>query len=303
MSTPTTTEPQTLWFIDTVARVLVDGEETNGNYSVVDSVGPQGNMPPLHVHEREDEVFHVVEGQLTVFLPGEQVELNVGRHAPGAARRSAHLPRRVGHVPLARLLPARRLRGVRPRGQRARTVVGAPACGPVPRPGRDRRRRGGRGDRAPRPSRSAARLASETMPGMEITRIGIPTNPGPSDWFTGAVYLDPVAVPAGPSRLSATAVHFTPGARTAWHTHPNGQTIYVLEGVGLCRRRGGEIEVIRPGDRVFFEPGEEHWHGAAATRFMTHIAMLQVDEEGNNATWLEHVTDEEYGTAPPIDAC
>ena len=78
MSTPTTTEPQTLWFIDTVARVLVDGEETNGNYSVVDSVGPQGNMPPLHVHEREDEVFHVVEGQLTVFLPGEQVELNVG---------------------------------------------------------------------------------------------------------------------------------------------------------------------------------------------------------------------------------
>ena len=70
---------------------------------------------------------------------------------------------------------------------------------------------------------------------MEITRIGIPTNPGPSDWFTGAVYLDPVAAPAGPSRLSATAVHFTPGARTAWHTHPNGQTIYVLEGVGLCQ--------------------------------------------------------------------
>ena len=140
------------------------------------------------------------------------------------------------------------------------------------------------------------------MPGMEITRIGIPTSPGPSDWFTGAVYLDPVAAPAGPSRLSATAVHFTPGARTAWHTHPNGQTIYVLEGVGLCQSRGAEIEVIRPGDRVFFEPGEEHWHGAAATRLMTHIAMLQVDEDGNNATWLEHVTDEEYGAAPAIDA-
>ena len=75
-------------------------------------------------------------------------------------------------------------------------------------------------------------------------------------------------------------VHFTPGAHTAWHTHPNGQTIYVLEGVGHAQRRGGPIEVIRPGDRVFFEPGEEHWHGATATRFMTHIAMVEVDEEG-----------------------
>jgi quercetin dioxygenase-like cupin family protein len=89
-------------------------------------------------------------------------------------------------------------------------------------------------------------------------------------------------------------VHFTPGARTAWHTHPNGQTIYVLEGVGLAQRRGGQAEVIRPGDRVFFEPGEEHWHGATATRLMTHLAMLDVDAEGNAATWLEHVTDEDY---------
>ena len=104
---------------------------------------------------------------------------------------------------------------------------------------------------------------------------------GPSDWFTGAVYVDAVAAPSGASRLSASSVHFTPGARTAWHTHPNGQTIYVLEGVGLAQRRGGPVEVIRPGDRVFFEPGEEHWHGAAATRFMTHLAMLQVDDEGN----------------------
>ena len=135
---------------------------------------------------------------------------------------------------------------------------------------------------------------------MQITRNTLDTGRGPSDWFTGDVYLDPVAVPAASSRLSATCVHFTPGARTAWHTHPNGQTIYVLEGVGVCQRRGGEIEVIRPGDRVFFEPGEEHWHGASATRLMTHIAMLQVDEDGNNATWLEHVTDEEYGAAPPI---
>jgi quercetin dioxygenase-like cupin family protein len=102
--------------------------------------------------------------------------------------------------------------------------------------------------------------------------------------------------------VSASSVHFTPGARTAWHTHPNGQTIWVLEGVGLCRRRGGAIEVIRPGDRVFFEPGEEHWHGAAATRFMTHIAMLDVDDEGTSAAWGEHVTDEEYAAAPALDS-
>jgi quercetin dioxygenase-like cupin family protein len=136
---------------------------------------------------------------------------------------------------------------------------------------------------------------------MEITRNSLETNRGPSEWFTGAVYVDTVAVPAASSRVSASSVHFTPGARTAWHTHPNGQTIWVLEGVGLCQRRGGPIELIRPGDRVFFEPGEEHWHGAAATRFMTHIAMLEVDDEGNPAAWGEHVTDEEYGAAPAID--
>jgi quercetin dioxygenase-like cupin family protein len=101
--------------------------------------------------------------------------------------------------------------------------------------------------------------------------------------------------------LQALSVHFTPGARTAWHTHPNGQTIWVTEGAGLCQGRGGPIEVIRPGDRVFFEPGEDHWHGAAPNRFMTHIAMLQTDEEGNNASWGDHVTDEEYGAAPPIE--
>jgi quercetin dioxygenase-like cupin family protein len=133
---------------------------------------------------------------------------------------------------------------------------------------------------------------------MQITRNSIDTNDGPSEWFTGNVYIDPVATPSERSRLSASSVHFTPGARTAWHTHPNGQTIYVVEGVGLARRRGGVIEVIRPGDRVFFEPGEEHWHGAAPNRFMTHLAMLDVDDEGNSATWGEHVTDEEYNAAP-----
>jgi quercetin dioxygenase-like cupin family protein len=132
---------------------------------------------------------------------------------------------------------------------------------------------------------------------MDITRNGTDTASGPGEWFTGDVYIDTVAAPSGSSRISASAVHFTPGARTAWHTHPNGQTIYVLEGLGLCQRRGGSIEEIRPGDRVFFEPGEEHWHGASATRFMTHIAMLQVDDEGSSASWGNHVTEEEYGAA------
>ena len=129
---------------------------------------------------------------------------------------------------------------------------------------------------------------------MRITRNSVATRIGPGEWFTGAVYIDLVAEPAGLFRISANSVHFTPGARTAWHTHPHGQTIYVTEGVGRCQRRGGPVEVIRPGDRVFFEPGEEHWHGAAPDRFMTHLAMQEVDDEGNSAAWGEHVNDEEY---------
>ena len=140
-----------------------------------------------------------------------------------------------------------------------------------------------------------ARDSSDREVQMEITRNSVETKPGSGEWFTGKVYLDAVAAPIGASRLSATSVHFTPGARTHWHTHPNGQTIYVTEGVGLAQCRGGPIEVIRPGDRVFFEPGEEHWHGASPNRFMTHLAMLEVDDEGNNATWGDPVTDEEYG--------
>jgi quercetin dioxygenase-like cupin family protein len=135
---------------------------------------------------------------------------------------------------------------------------------------------------------------------MQITRNSLDTAAGPSDWFTGSVYIDTVAAPSAASRLSASSVHFTPGARTAWHTHPHGQTIWVLEGVGLCGRRGGPIEVIRPGDRVFFEPGEEHWHGAAPTRFMTHLALLEVDDEGKSAAWGDHVGDDEYAAAPAI---
>jgi quercetin dioxygenase-like cupin family protein len=132
---------------------------------------------------------------------------------------------------------------------------------------------------------------------LQITRSSLETTPGPADWFTGTVFIDTVAEPSGTSRLASASVHFAPGARTAWHTHPNGQTIFVTEGAGLCQRRGGAIETIRPGDRVFFEPGEEHWHGAAADRFMAHLAMHQVDEQGSAVTWGEHVSDEEYGAA------
>lgn len=136
---------------------------------------------------------------------------------------------------------------------------------------------------------------------MQVTKDGIKTTVGPTEWFTGVVYIDAVAVPSHGSRLSASSVHFTPGARTAWHTHPNGQTIFVTEGVGLAQRNGGPIEVIRPGDRVFFEPGENHWHGAAPTRFMTHLAMLEVDDKGNAAKWGDHVTDAEYAAAPATE--
>jgi quercetin dioxygenase-like cupin family protein len=129
---------------------------------------------------------------------------------------------------------------------------------------------------------------------MLITRNSLATNPGPADWFTGKVYLDTIATPAPPSRVAANCVHFTPGARTAWHTHPLGQTIYVTEGVGRCQRDGGPIETIKPGDRVYFEPGENHWHGAAPDRFMTHFAMQEIDDNGALVTWGEHVTDEEY---------
>lgn len=126
---------------------------------------------------------------------------------------------------------------------------------------------------------------------MLITRSSTETTKGPADWFTGDVYIDVVAAPVDESRVSASNVHFTPGARTHWHTHPNGQTIFVVEGAGRCQRRGGPVEELRPGDRVFFEAGEEHWHGAAPDRFMLHVAMLDVDDAGNAATWLEPVSD------------
>jgi quercetin dioxygenase-like cupin family protein len=136
---------------------------------------------------------------------------------------------------------------------------------------------------------------------LRITRNTLETGAGPSDWFTGSVYIDTVTSPTGSWQIGAAAVHFTPGARTAWHTHPLGQTIWVTEGVGLCQRDGGPVEIIRPGDRVFFEPGENHWHGAAPTRFMTHIAMQQADDDGNVVRWGEHVTDTEYRQEPTLE--
>jgi quercetin dioxygenase-like cupin family protein len=135
---------------------------------------------------------------------------------------------------------------------------------------------------------------------VQITRNSLDTSTGPSESFTGTVYVDTVAAPSEGSRVGAACVHFAPGARTAWHTHPNGQTIWVTEGVGLCQRRGGPVEVIRPGDRVFFEPGENHWHGAAPTRLMTHIAMQQANDAGEVVAWGEHVSEEQYRHAPPI---
>jgi quercetin dioxygenase-like cupin family protein len=136
---------------------------------------------------------------------------------------------------------------------------------------------------------------------LQITRNTLESSAGPADWFTGTVHIDAVAAPSEGSRIAAAAVHFTPGARTAWHTHPHGQTIWVTEGVGLCGREGGAIEVIRPGDRVFFEPGENHWHGAAPTRVMTHVAMQQADDSGSVVSWGEHVSDEQYAQAPSIE--
>jgi quercetin dioxygenase-like cupin family protein len=133
---------------------------------------------------------------------------------------------------------------------------------------------------------------------MQITPNSLDTNPGPSDWFTGTVHIDTIAAPSPPSRVGAALVHFTPGARTAWHTHPFGQTIYVTEGICRCQREGGPTEEIRAGDRVYFEPGENHWHGAAPNRFMTHIAIQEADDTGSPVTWGDHVTDDEYNSAP-----
>ena len=112
---------------------------------------------------------------------------------------------------------------------------------------------------------------------MEITRTPAGTRSGPDHWFTGQVWMEELAAPPAPSRVHALRVHFTPGARTAWHRHALGQVLYVTEGVGLVQRRGAPPQTIRAGDVVWFEPDEDHWHGAAPDHFMTHIAIHELD--------------------------
>lgn len=129
---------------------------------------------------------------------------------------------------------------------------------------------------------------------MKFTKSSGRTIVGPESQFTGTVYLDSIRAADEQSAVGCAHVRFTPGARTAWHKHPHGQTLYVTDGVGLVARRGGEIQEIRPGDVVYIEPGEEHWHGATAQRFMAHVAIQEADEQGDVVTWLDHVTDDEY---------
>ncbi|WP_112663021.1 (R)-mandelonitrile lyase [Microvirga flavescens] len=129
---------------------------------------------------------------------------------------------------------------------------------------------------------------------MKITRSGsLPSGKGPTEWFTGIVRIDPLFQASAPARAAGNAVTFEPGARTAWHTHPLGQILIVTAGCGRVQREGGPIEEIRPGDVVWFEPGEKHWHGAAPTTAMTHIA-IQEALDGKAVDWLEHVSDVQY---------
>lgn len=129
---------------------------------------------------------------------------------------------------------------------------------------------------------------------MEIKRNGTqPSGSGAADYFTGQVRIDPLHQADAPARLLAAAVTFEPGARTAWHIHPLGQTLIVTAGCGRAQRWGGPLEEIRPGDVVWFAPGEKHWHGAAPRTAMTHIAIVEL-LDGQSADWMEHVSDEQY---------
>ncbi len=129
---------------------------------------------------------------------------------------------------------------------------------------------------------------------MDIKRAGSqPSLRGPSDWFTGIVRIDPLFSALEPTRTGGALVTFEPGARTAWHTHPFGQTLIVTAGYGWVQRDGGPVEEIRPGDVVLFPPGEKHWHGASANTAMSHIA-IQESLDGSAADWLEQVSDAQY---------
>jgi quercetin dioxygenase-like cupin family protein len=131
---------------------------------------------------------------------------------------------------------------------------------------------------------------------MDIKRSGSqPSGKGPAEWFTGTVRIDPLFTAPAPARVAGAAVTFEPGARTAWHTHPLGQTLIVASGCGLVQRAGGPIEELRPGDVVWFSPGEQHWRGASPTTAMMHIA-IQESLDGKAVEWMEQVTDEQYGS-------
>jgi quercetin dioxygenase-like cupin family protein len=129
-----------------------------------------------------------------------------------------------------------------------------------------------------------------------------PTAKGPAEWFTGDVFLDPIARGEEPSRVRVSAVRFTPAARTAWHAHAVGQTLYVTEGRGLVQSRGGAVEQIRAGDIITTPPDEWHWHGAAPDHYMTHLSITEAPgDQRPEADWGEHVTDDEYAAAPATD--
>ena len=128
---------------------------------------------------------------------------------------------------------------------------------------------------------------------MSWANIGCPYNIGPADWFTGTVRIDQPFQGSEPARVGGATVTFEPGARTAWHTHPLGQTLFVTGGCGRAQRWGGAIEELRPGDVVWFAPGEKHWRGAATTTAMTHIAVAE-KLDGKSVDWLEHVSGEQY---------
>jgi len=129
---------------------------------------------------------------------------------------------------------------------------------------------------------------------MEIKRAGsMPSASGPTDWFTGTVRIDPLFNSFAPERVQGANVTFEPGARTAWHTHPLGQTLIIVSGVGRVQREGGPIEEVRPGDVVWFAPGEKHWHGASPATAMPHTALHEV-QGGKVVDWMEKVTDEQY---------
>jgi quercetin dioxygenase-like cupin family protein len=129
---------------------------------------------------------------------------------------------------------------------------------------------------------------------VKLTVSGGESAAGPADWFTGTVFIDGIRNPDDQSAVGCAHVRFTPGARTAWHTHPKGQTLYVTDGIGYVATRSNGVHEIRPGDVVYVEPDEEHWHGASADRFMAHVAIQEADASGQVVTWLDHVTDEEY---------